>query len=685
MTKKTIALISLLGLVLLLTGCAGLFSLPDGGNPGRAQRLIPIDPTAVIELDPAVIGESVIGGDYIPGELVVGYHNPGALTQVMSLVGGSVISTMTMGGLQAALIDLPAGLSVAEAMGRVMLAMREGLGEAAIDGLVFIEPNYIYELIKPVPVDSRIKALQPMVFDPTVDLRPQQWGMDTINAEAGWARATGAGIIVAVLDTGVDGTHPDLLGQVIAGFDPVTGLGIPAGANSDFGAHGTHVAGIIAALNDGVGTVGLAPDVQIMPIPIFQPGSVGSFLIGLGVIWAVDNGADVLNNSWGGAVYSQLVRATFDYALAHGVIPIASAGNDRNAWIAFPAAYSGVIAVGATTPHNERTAFSQFGGWMSVTAPGTRILSTVPGAGFEYWDGTSMSGPFVAALAALLLEIHPTATPCQIRRLMEKTAVDIEAPGFDTASGHGLINVAAAVTAPLPLPGGAVSIFVPTASSMELFGVWEPVPFMDIVLLQDGEIRYWGQTDYFGARDYGFPFGVGAFYGIDPGVYDVIVGGDDTARFNIRTANRVTTTGTVTITSGGTAELILPVSTELQVTLEWTGDTDLDLAIREVDPVAMALVWSTVKTVGIWGDFTPDVVSYGTETYTLRPLRWPDRPYHIAIVAPAATVDSIATITVVQNGVTEVYGPFIIPAGPGGLFGIPPALWWDAMGAPWVF
>lgn len=707
--KRVLMPIGLLGLALLLTGCAGLLTRSGVDCPACRSAIpaVPSDPGLIVKPDPIAVGKTLVRGDHLPGELVVGYLGESVLGDVLSLVGGSVERTLELGELKAALVRLPGGTSVEEALGQILIAVRK----ERIPGLAFAEPNY---LVRPVEPTSKgglaISGLKPSVYDPEADLRPYQWGLDVVGAEAAWAQATGAGVVVAVIDTGVDGTHPDLAGKVIDGYDPVANAIIPAGSDSDFEGHGTHVAGIIAANDDGKGVVGLAPDALIMPIPIFQPDYVDDFTTAVGLVWAVDNGADVLQNSWGGPVYSQLLKAVFDYAADAGVISVCAAGNEGEAWIHFPSAYPGVIAVGATTPDDTVTGFSTRGGWLSVAAPGAGILSSVPtwyvqdGTGdpllYDYWDGTSMATPFVSALVAILRELHPAATPYQIKKIVENSAVDIEAPGFDTKSGYGRIDAAAAVTAPVPDDGATAYIYTPTASSMDLYGFWYGVPYVDVVLLQNGEIRYWAQTDIYGWFYLGFPYepdtgypGVAPFYGIEPGTYQVLVGGDDQVLWGTRTANRVTTTGTLTVGAGDFQELVLPINTELQVRIDWTGAGDVDLAFLEYDPTNDPndpnddYVWSTAKTGAWWGSFSGDDAAAdgdGTETYTLGFPHWDYDEYPIAIDATNSDVDTTVTVTIIQNGVTEVYGPYDVTAGSFILLG-DQTDWWDGTYGPWVF
>ncbi|MFN6992561.1 MAG: S8 family serine peptidase, partial [Fervidobacterium sp.] len=166
-----------------------------------------------------------------------------------------------------------------------------------------------------------------------------------------WNEASGTDIIVAVVDTGVDGTHPDLEGKVIKGFRPLTGEELPEGTDSSYGgSHVTHVAGTIAAKKDGKGIVGVAPGAKIMPIVIFDYGGgyIGDDYTAMGIIWAVDHGAKVMNHSWGGWGYSHTLKAAFDYALQNNVVMVASAGNSHSDdHHHYPSAYPGVISVAA--------------------------------------------------------------------------------------------------------------------------------------------------------------------------------------------------------------------------------------------------------------------------------------------------------------------------------------------------
>lgn len=685
MTKKIWAFFAFGALALVLAGCGTLFGPKTETPLVQPIALTPVDPQTAI---PPEIFPARIEGEYVEGQIIVGYRDEFSLSQVLALVNGTIRHKTS--SINAALVEL-SGMSVPEALGRIAWAVRRG----ELPGLRYAEPNYLRELIEPLP-PTNLQTLDvlPKVYDPSADLRPYQWGLDVVRAEEAWPYATGEGIIVAVVDTGVDGTHPDLQGQVEPVWYDAWNLTWVSGDDSSWGpvystryrrwfegSHGTHVAGIIAAKNDGVGITGLAPRVRILSIRIFSPDAVlatGHYFVGdyraaLGIIEAVDYGARVLNNSWGGKGYSQTIKAAIDYALANGAVFVAAMGNSYLDEVSYPAGYPGVIAVGATNPQDKKVDFSTSGGHISVGAPGDRVLSCVPrwmeqaGTGtpllYDYWSGTSMATPFVSALAAMVLEQHPDASPYQVRRVIEQSATDIEGPGFDRRTGYGRIDAARAVqTRTLPEDGASLEVYVATASS------GFPVPYMDITLRKNGIDRYFGQTDHEGWNRFGFPYnpatylwGVGAFYGIEPGTYEVLVGGEDMTLYWARVANRVTAKGTVTLSPGDSRTVELEVNTTLQVTLTWTEAVDLDLAVLEYDPLLEDYVWRTPKNPGVWGTFSPDATSGGSETYTLNSTHWDYDIYYLGIVAygnPAT-----ATVRVVQNGVTEVYGPYSVSSG----------------------
>jgi hypothetical protein len=288
---------------------------------------------------------------------------------------------------------------------------------------------------------------QTQPFPEVRDLGGNNWGNDLVSAQESWEKGfVGQNVTVAVIDTGVDGTHPDLVGQLwmnrgeIAGngidddrngyTDDVRGWDFVDGDNNpmDGGEHGTHVAGTIAAKNDGRGVTGVAYGAKIMPIRVLgENGGTGEW-ISRGIRYAVDNGAQVLNLSLGSASPNQLILDAVRYASQKGAIVVMAAGNDSKAQPGYPAAIATEvgIAVGAIDRNLNMGSFSNLAGSNAamryVVAPGVDVYSTVPGGRYDTFDGTSMAAPHVAGVVALMLSANPNLTPVQVRQILTETA-----------------------------------------------------------------------------------------------------------------------------------------------------------------------------------------------------------------------------------------------------------------------
>jgi serine protease len=280
--------------------------------------------------------------------------------------------------------------------------------------------------------------------------RGQQWDFAKIRVADAWQKSTGAGVTVAVIDTGVDASHPDLAGQVLPGIDLVAGT---SGISTDPNGHGTHVSGTIAAATgNGVGISGIAAGAKILPIRVL--GADGSGYMSdtaTGIVYAADHGANVVNMSLGATVQLTAVTNAIAYARSKGVVIVAAAGNSRESGspVSYPGADPGVIAVAATDSADAIAYYSNQGSYVDVAAPGSNILSTVPEANGSYasYYGTSMASPHVAAVAALLKGYDNALTPDQIEQAIETSAVDLGTPGKDTDFGYGRIDAAAALAA----------------------------------------------------------------------------------------------------------------------------------------------------------------------------------------------------------------------------------------------
>ncbi|MCW2749991.1 MAG: hypothetical protein JWR83_1101 [Aeromicrobium sp.] len=288
--------------------------------------------------------------------------------------------------------------------------------------------------------------------------RSQQWALNRFHAESVWKTATGAGVVVAVVDTGVRATHPDLKGHVLSGKDFVD-PGTPAG---DANGHGTHVAGIIAAVTGNQrGIAGLARSARILPVRVLDAkGSGTSDEVANGIIWAADHGADVINLSLGSTESDRAGQAAVAYAISKNVVVVAAAGNDGcNTGLlglgspqpSYPAAYPGVLGVGAISSNGALASYSDCGAWVDVVAPGSGIVSTmIPRpdsalgcgtSGYCSLSGTSMATPYASAAAALEIQkLSKRSKQVTVRGRLQSSADDLGASGRDDDSGYGVID-----------------------------------------------------------------------------------------------------------------------------------------------------------------------------------------------------------------------------------------------------
>lgn len=270
--------------------------------------------------------------------------------------------------------------------------------------------------------------------------RDLQWGLNRMQAEDLWQRSTGGSVTVAILDTGVKASHPDLSGRVAKGFNAITDK---AGAQSDDNGHGTFLAGMIAGKSNGAGVVGIAPNARILPVKVLNADGIGdSDDIAQGIIWAVDNGADVINMSFGADSTNKLEAAAIDYANGAGVTLVAAAGNEGARQVMYPAGYPGVLGVGATDSNNERAKFSNQGSHVDVVAPGQGILSSYNKRDYTWTSGTSMSTAYVSGIAALAISYSPGAGGEPLAQQIGATATDLGPAGSDPAYGAGLVDPA---------------------------------------------------------------------------------------------------------------------------------------------------------------------------------------------------------------------------------------------------
>jgi thermitase len=293
-------------------------------------------------------------------------------------------------------------------------------------------------------------------------LFPQQWGLPDIGAPTAWDSTEGSGVAVAVIDTGIDSTHPDLSGNVVLFKNYVN----PAVPPTDDNNHGTHVAGIIAAIrNNAIDGVGTAPKTKVYALKVLDASGDGS---DADVASAIRDAVDltpcrILSMSLGGPDNSQALADAVSYARSKGALVIAAAGNSNSSTPSYPAALPGVIGVGAVSSNNVRASFSNYGAAnCDIVAPGVNILSTVLGGGTAMESGTSMATPFVSGCAALVWARNPMLDATGVANLLQNTAQDLGALGVDQFYGHGLVRVDLALAAS-PSPDTT-----PTASALTI-------------------------------------------------------------------------------------------------------------------------------------------------------------------------------------------------------------------------
>ncbi len=306
--------------------------------------------------------------------------------------------------------------------------------------VVFAEPNFI----------ATASASDPY--------RSYQWNLDAIDNDAALSYGDGSGTVVAVLDTGVRDGGRDGLTNLLDGYDFYYGDSDP----TDNDGHGTFVAGTIAqSTGNNTGVAGVAPGAAILPVKVLSDQGYGDInAISNGIVWAAEQGADVINMSLGSASSSRTMERAVEYAYGAGVVLVAATGNEYSSRVSYPAAYPEVIAVGATRYDGSRAGYSNTGDGIDLMAPGGDMSRDDNGDGYAdgvlqetiengrwtytFWEGTSMATPHVAAAAALVIA-QGDYSPADVADILVSTATDLSASGWDSATGYGLLNTGAAV------------------------------------------------------------------------------------------------------------------------------------------------------------------------------------------------------------------------------------------------
>ncbi len=299
--------------------------------------------------------------------------------------------------------------------------------------------------------------------------------------EAAWTISQGAGVKVAVIDTGINVNHPDLAGKIASQKVFITNS-----IEDEFG-HGTHIAGIIAAVtNNSAGVAGSCPACQLIVVKGMDDSGLSSeSILAESIAWSADNGAKVINVSAGTTNPSSIIKDAADYAFQKGAVVVASAGNNDNSTPVYPAAFSNVVSVTATNNQDQKAYFSTYGSWVKLTSPGENILSTLPthsyvlqvkkpglAKNYDYLSGTSMATPLVSGIAALVwASPYGTSNTAVIKRLYD-TADKI--PGTGTYWAYGRINAARALGIILPSPTPTPSPFPTNIPSPTIAGGAQP-------------------------------------------------------------------------------------------------------------------------------------------------------------------------------------------------------------------
>ncbi len=420
--RATVSLPGLCGLTTItdrLLGCPSAAAAPTPAakrDPAATKSTAPATPlaaaAAVTRTGPVLRPPTT--PQYVPDVALIHVANgvtSAEQARLFARVGGHVIRTISE--LHAVAVKVPHG-TLGAALGKLRAS---GLAASVTRDEVF------HVLSMPAPNDANYNL---------------QWGVQKASFPQAWTRTRGRrSVVVAVLDTGVNGDVPDLVGNVKPGID-LTGTGL-----TDVDGHGTAVAGIIAAhANNGIGGAGVCSNCMIQPIKVMGNDGTGDLAtVAQGIVQAADLHAQVIDLSLGGPVGLDVLQQAVDYAIAKGSVVVAAAGNGGDGALNYPASYPNVIGVAGTNQADRLYTWSERGKWVQVAAPGCNVAPLAAG-GYGIFCGTSSATPLVAGLAALAASYKPTAGVARISHAIEATAHKI-----GPIAGHGRINAGAALAA----------------------------------------------------------------------------------------------------------------------------------------------------------------------------------------------------------------------------------------------
>jgi len=370
---------------------------------------------------------------------------------------------------------------------RVFSVARHDPGLSAVYLLRFSPNANVASIVQQYEGDPAVEYVQPNYInhlcaetgEPNDSFYEDQWALHAIDALKAWKIEKGSpDVVIAIVDTGVDYNHEDLESRIwinpgeidgnrvdddgngyvddIRGWDFTDSPNLPSDVDyldrdndpMDESGHGTHVAGVAAAVPDNsTGTAGITWNCRIMAL---RGG--GKFLedddLAAAVVYAADNGAHIINMSWGSEVLSYVIRDAMEYAYSRGCVLIAAAGNDDRPFVIYPALYKHVISVGATDIKDKKASFSNYGPGIDIVAPGHKIFATTPNDKYSDWSGTSMASPVVSGVAALILSKRPGLTNEEVGQILRSSADEIDEPLFN---GVGRVNAENALKTNSPL------------------------------------------------------------------------------------------------------------------------------------------------------------------------------------------------------------------------------------------
>lgn len=382
-------------------------------------------------------------GEYVRGRVLVMPRAGLPQTELSKIVGVHGGRARSFGGSGVHVVELPAQAS-----------------ETAVVQLLARHPH-----LKFAELDRRV-APTLTANDPYLG---SAWHITKIGAPAAWDVTQGGGVTIAVLDSGVDGTHPDLSARMVPGWNFYEN-------NSNAGdvlGHGTAVASTAAATtNNGVGVAGVAGQARIMPLRICDPTGYAYWsTIAQAINYAADNGARVANISYTGLLQSSSILSSAQYMKNKGGLVVVAAGN--NGVNENFSATTSLIPVSASDQNDTLYSWSSYGSYVALAAPGYNIWAAQRGGGYGAWWGTSFSAPIVAGTAALVMAAKPSLSSSQVESILYSTAVDLGSVGRDSYYGHGRVNTDAAVrsaatttTAPPDTTAPTASITAPSAGAV---------------------------------------------------------------------------------------------------------------------------------------------------------------------------------------------------------------------------